>query len=120
MVSDRVYFGKGKIKGIVAISRKYWDNGNISSVDDKLIFSGDKGSTEILKADIKSVEMVKHRAFKVIRITKNNGDFYHICSIPRGFALTAYTASEDFSGAAQDVKRQNKVLFDTINIFLNS
>ena len=31
MISDNVYFGKGKIKGVVAISRKYWDERNLSS-----------------------------------------------------------------------------------------
>ena len=118
MVSDKVYFGKGKIKGLAAISRKYWDEGDLSSSEDRLLFIGNKASTEILKAEIRSVELVSHRTFKVIRITKHNDEFYHISSVPETSSPETFHADTDFSYAEQDVKRQNKVLYDTINRFL--
>lgn len=115
MISDRVYFGKGKIKGIVAISRKYWDEGTLSSNKDKLIFSGEKSTTEIPISDIKTMELVKHRTFKVIKITKLNDEFYHISSVPQ---FNQY--DPDFSEISEDVKRQNKALYNAIDRFLNS
>lgn len=115
MISDRVYLGKGKIKGIVAISRKYWDEGTLSSNKDKLIFSGEKSTTEIPISDIKTMELVKHRTFKVIKITKLNDEFYHISSVPQ---FNQY--DPDFSEISEDVKRQNKALYNAIDRFLNS
>ncbi len=34
-------------------------------------------------SEIKSVKMVNHRIFKVIRVTKHNDEFYHITSVPQ-------------------------------------
>ena len=119
MINYRVYFGKGKIKGIVAISRKYWDEGDLSFNEDKILFNGERVSTEILKAEIKSVNLVKHRVFKVIRITKHNDEFYHISSVPDIYTPETFDPETDFSYAEQVVKRQNKVLYNEIEQFLN-
>lgn len=60
------------------------------------------------------MELVSHRTFKVIRIAKHNDEFYHISSIPQ---MSRY--DPDFSGISQDVKRQNKALYNAIDRFLN-
>jgi len=114
MISDRVYFGKGKIKGIVAISRKYWDEGTLSSNNKDKLFSGEKSTTEIPISDIKTMVLVKHRTFKVIKITKHNDEFYHISSVPQ---FNQY--DPDFSEIATDVKIQNQALYKAIDRFLN-
>ena len=111
MINDRVYFGKGEIRVVVAISRKYWDEGNISINVEKILFIGRKGVTEIPLSEIRSAKMVSHRIFKVIRATKHNDEFYHITSVPQ----TSYGNIADTNLAA---KRQNEVLYNAIDHFL--
>jgi len=60
-------------------------------------------------------KLVKHRTFKVIKITKNNDEFYHISSVPQ---FNQY--DPDFSEIATDVKIQNQALYKAIDRFLNS
>lgn len=114
MIDDNVYFGKGKIKGIALISKKYWDEGNLSTDDNNLHFKGNKGSAILAKTQVKSVEMVSRRGFKVIRITMQTGEFYHVTSFPK---LT-YQA-EDFSAITGEAELQNKKIFNVIKQFLN-
>ncbi|MBA7627059.1 hypothetical protein ES703_34520 [subsurface metagenome] len=121
MIDDNVYFGKGKIKGIAMISKKYWDEGNLSTDENNLHFKGNKGSAILAKSQVKSVEMVRRRRFKVIRITMQTDEFYHICAVS-DFTYQGYTyedPDEEFSSIEADVKLKNKGLFKTINKFLN-
>ena len=121
MIDDNVYFGKGKIKGIAMISKKYWDEGNLSTDENNLHFNGKKGSAILVKTQVKSVEMVKRRGFKVIRITMQTGEFYHICAVS-DLTYQGYTyedPDEEFSAIEADVKLQNKGLFKMLNKFLN-
>ena len=121
MIDDNVYFGKGKIKGIAMISKKYWDEGNLSTDENNLHFKGKKGSAILAKSQVKSVEMVRRRMFKVIRITMQTDEFYHICAIS-DFKYEGYTyedPDEEFSSIEADVKLKNKGLFKNPNKFLN-
>ncbi|GAH43355.1 unnamed protein product [marine sediment metagenome] len=65
--------------------------------------------------------MVRRRMFKVIRITMQTDEFYHICAIS-DFKYEGYTyedPDEEFMSIESDVKLKNKGLFKTINKFLN-
>ena len=121
MIDDNVYFNKGKIKGIATISKKYWDEGNLSTDDNNLHFNGKKGSTILVKTQVKSVEMVKRRSFKVIRITMQTDEFYHICAISdlKYEGLTYEDPDVEFKAIASDIKFNNTRILKLLNKFLN-
>jgi len=119
LIKRDVNFGKGKIKGLAAISRKYWDEGKLTTNQDKILLSGKKSSFEIATKDIISVELVKHRTFKVIRITLHNDEFYHVSSIPEEFTMSADDVDDWITDIQADVEKKNLSLYNALHLFLN-
>ena len=120
MIERDVNFGKGKIKGIVAISRKYWDKGKLTTNADKIYFKGKKRSYEININEVRDIELVRHRVFKVIKITLHNNDYYHISCIPDKIPGWGIDAGDGyFAEIAGDVKAKNERLHNDLQQFLN-
>ncbi len=117
MIKYDVHFGKGKIKGIATISRKYWDKGELTTNADKILFKGKKSSIEIVINEIRNIEFVRHRHFKVIKITMGNDDYYHISSIPD--EISGGDAEQYLEEIEADVKAKNKSLYNALQKFLN-
>jgi len=117
MIRRDVKFGKGKIKGLVAFSRKYWDDGKLTTNADKILLKGKKSSFELATKDIKSVEIVKHRTIKILKITMQNDNDYFVSSIPEEPAML--TADNDyFMFLEQDTERKNQSLYTALQEFL--
>ena len=117
MIKRDVNFGKGKIKGIASISRKYWDKGKLTTNADKILFKGKKSSFEININEVRNIELVRHRTFKVIKIIMHNDDYYHVSSIPD--EISGGDAEQYLAEIAADVKAKNKSLYNALQQFLN-
>ena len=117
MIERDVNFGKGKIKGFVSISRKYWDKGVLTTNADKILFKGKKTSFEFNVNDVRSIELVRHRTFKVIKITLHNDDYYHISCVPD--KIVGGDAEQYLEEIDADVRAKNKRLFSDLQQFLN-
>ena len=117
MIKHDVNFGKGKIKGFATISRKYWDKGKLTTNADNILFNGKKSSYKININEVRNIERVRHRTFKVIKITLHNDDYYHISSIPDETA--GGDAEQYLAEIEEDVKAKNKSLYNTLQQFLN-
>ena len=117
MIECDVNFGKGKIKGFVSISRKYWDKGALTTNADKILFKGKKSSYEININDLREIELVRHRTFKVIKITMHNDDYYHISCVPD--EISGGDAEQYLEEIAADVRAKNKHLYSQLQRFLN-
>lgn len=118
MIRRDVNFGKGKIKGLATISRKYWDEGKLTTNSDKILLKGKKSSFELATGDVRSVEIIKHRTIKMIKITMHNDDYYHISSIPEDFTM-GMDQDDYFLHIKSDVERKNERLFSALQEFLN-
>ena len=118
MIKSDVNFGKGKIKGIATISRKYWDKGKLTTNADKILFKGKKSSIEIVTSEVRNIELVRHRTFKVIKITLQNDDYYHISFSP-GENVSRGMAEQYLREIEAEVKAQNKILYNALQKFLN-
>lgn len=117
MIKRDVHFGKGKIKGIASISRKYWDKGQLTTNVENILFKGKKSSFEINVNEIRNIELVRHRTFKVIKITLHNDDYYNISSIPD--EISGGDAESYLAEIEADVKAKNKSLYNALQQFLN-
>jgi len=113
-----VNFGKGKIKGIASISRKYWDKGVLTTNADKILLKGKKSSIEIVINEVKNIELVRRRTFKVIKITMRNDDYYHISFSPDE-NVSRGMAEQYLEEIEAEVKAQNKILYNALQQFLN-
>ncbi|MFX0077537.1 MAG: hypothetical protein ACFE96_18995 [Candidatus Hermodarchaeota archaeon] len=118
MIRRDVKFGKGKIKGIASFSRKYWDDGKLTTNADKIILKGKKTSFELATKDIKDVEFAKHRTVKILKITMQNGDYYFISSIPDKISTLGIDMQE-FADIWADAERKNERLYTALQEFLN-
>ena len=118
MIERDVNFGKGKIKGIASISRKYWDKGKLTTDADEILFKGKKSTFEINKNEIRNIELVRHRTFKVIKIMMENNDYYHISCIPDEPSMREMD-EEYFAEIYADVKAKNERLHNDLQRFLN-
>ena len=118
MIKRDVHFGKGKIKGIATISRKYWDKGKLTTNADKILFKGKKSSIEIVINEVRNIELVRHRHFKVIKITMGNDDYYHISSIPDK-NVSRGMGEQYLEEIEAEVKAQNKSLYNALQQFTN-
>jgi len=119
MIRRDVNFGKGKIKGLVTISRKYWDIGKLTTNADKILLKGNKTSFELATKEIKSVEIVTHRTLKILKITMHNEDHYHVSSIPEEPAAMGADPNDYFMFLEQDTERKNERLLTALQEFLN-
>jgi len=119
LINRDVNFGKGKIKGISAISRKYWDKGKLTTNADKILFKGKKSSIEIVINEVRNIERVRRRTFKVIRITMRNDDYYHISCIPDEISMAGMDEEAWLADITADVKAKNKSLYNALQQFLN-
>ena len=119
MIKRDVHFGKGKIKGIATISRKYWDKGKLTTNADKILLKGKKSSIEIVINEVRNIELVRHRHFKVIKINMGNDDYYHISSIPDEISMPGMDQEAWFAEMEADVKEKNKSLYNALQQFLN-
>jgi len=118
LIKRDVNFGKGKIKGIASISRKYWDKGKLTTNADKILLKGKKSSIEIVINEVKNIELVRRRTFKVIKITMRNDDYYHISFSPDE-NVSRGMAEQYFEEIEAEVKAQNKILYNALQQFLN-
>ena len=119
MIKRDVNFGKGKIKGIASISRKYWDKGKLTTNADKILFKGKKSSFEININEVRNIELVRRRTFKVIKIIMHNNDYYHVSSIPDEISMPGMDEEAWFAEIYADVKEKNKSLYNALQQFLN-
>lgn len=118
MIRRDVKFGKGEIKGLIAFSRKYWDDGKLTTNADKILLQSKKTSFELATKDIKSVEFARHRTVKILKITMQNDDYYFVTSIieepARGGADSAY-----FIYMEREKGSKNEKLYTALQEFLN-
>jgi hypothetical protein len=118
LIKSDVNFGKGKIKGIASISRKYWDKGALTTNVDKILLKGEKTSFELNINEVRSIERVRHRTFKVIKITMHNDDYYHVSHRPDE-NISRGRAEQYLEEIVDEVKAYNKVLYNKLQQFLN-
>ena len=118
MIKRDVKFGKGKIKGMASFSRKYWDDGKLTTDADKILLKSEKRSFELATKDIKSVEFARHRTVKILKITMQNDDYYFISSIPMELS-TLGIDMQDFANIWADAERKNERLYTALQEFLN-
>ena len=119
MIERDVNFCKGKMKGIVAISRKYWDKGKLTTNTDKIYFNGKKRSYEINKNEISNIELVRRRTFKVIKIIMYNDDYYHVSCILDKTPAPGGDTMEWIAEITGDVIAKNERLHSDLQRFLN-
>lgn len=118
MIKRDVMFGKGKIKGIASFSRKYWDDGKLTTNADKILLKGKKTSFELATKDIKSVEFAKRRMIKILKITMQNDDYYFVSGSPPKVAKITYD-EDDFRFIEAQVEAANERLYTALQEFLN-
>lgn len=118
MIRRDVKFGKGKIKGIASFSRKYWDDGKLTTNADKILLRSEKRSFELVTKEIKSLEFAKHRAVKILKITMQNDDYYYVSSIPMKISSLGIDM-EDFRDIWADAEAKNERLYTALQEFLN-
>lgn len=119
MIKRDVNFCKGKIKGLVAISRKYWDKGKLTTNNENILLKGKKSTFEIAINDIKDIELVRRRTFKVLKIIMHYDDFYHVSCIPDKTAAPGGDTMEWIAEMTGEVIAKNEKLYNDLQKLLN-